>query len=77
MMTPEDKSVVTEEYAIDAVGFDDIIHFEEDLLLVDKEVAEEFGREKNCGWKKRPLMVATSFLNIRMNALMLNLQMYE
>jgi len=27
-------------------------------------------------WKKRPLMEATNFLNIRMKALMPNLQMY-
>ena len=53
-----------------------MMHFEEGFLLVDKLLKR--AAEKNCRcWKKRPLMVATNFLNIvRMKALMLNLQMY-
>ena len=49
-----------------------MMHFEEDFLLVDKEVAEESGREE-LPVEEGPLIAATSFLNIRMNAPMLNL----
>jgi hypothetical protein len=41
-----------------------MVYFEEDFIFVDKEDAEErlkMQTEKNYRWKKRLLMVATSF----------------
>jgi hypothetical protein len=35
-----------------------MIRFEEDFLFVDKKKLLKKAAEKNCRWKKRPLMVA-------------------
>ena len=76
----DNKSVVNEEYPIDSVVCRRIrrymMHFEECFFLSTRKLIKR-AAEKNCRWKKRPLMEATNFLNIRMKALMLNLQVYK
>ena len=59
---PDAKSAVNEECLNDA-GFDDIASRGRLYSTQSKRAAW------NCRWKKRPLMVVTSFLNISMKAL--------